>query len=118
MEENTLTVLTIFFSILSFLGFAINKQLNNQAEKDYQKFKIERKKLRTKEKGSKKSKNDEMDDDEIEDFIESLPPWLSGLFEGAGINPEKIYNQDEHELAKLKGLIDKLPGFSKNNDYM
>lgn len=97
----------VFFSLLLiFTSFFVNKVIEKHAEKQFYDYKIQKWKVH---KPSNRKKDEENEDTDFEDFEESLPPWLEGVLEGAGIDLEKFYDGDEKEIAKIKTAIDKLP---------
>lgn len=96
---------TILICILVFLiifAYTMYRKEEIKAEIAYNKYRIEKRKLPKASKGK-----DEDIDDEVEEFIESLPSWLSSIFEGANIDLEKVYEGDKGELIKVKDILDK-----------
>jgi len=100
----------MIFGIL-FVWFFTNKIIEFYREKEENSYRIQKKKLY---KTTKPKKDDSDDSEDYEDFEEALPPWLEGIFEGAGINIEKFYDQDPDEMAKLRAIVDKIPIPNKN----
>lgn len=100
--EQTLMIVMI----MGFLGFFANKIIEKRAEFDWNQYKLQRKKI---SQGTKSKKKDDEDLDDVDDFEDSLPPWLSAVFEGAGVDINKFYDGDEKEIEKLKKIVDKLP---------
>jgi len=105
--------LIIIIGISAGIVYLINRNLEIKAEIAHNKYKLERKKLYTSSKSKKQQTDDE--DDEIEDFIDSLPTWLTSIAEGAKVDLSKVYEGDPDELKKVKDLLDKnLPKGSSN----
>jgi hypothetical protein len=103
-----------FFFVYGFLiviiAYFVNKWMTIQDRIAFRKYKIERRKLFKASKSKKKESNDDEEND-LEDFIESLPPWLQGISDGAGIDLEKVYYGDQTEIKKIGDIIQKqLPG--------
>jgi len=100
--------------ITVFCAFFLNKIIEFYREKEENMYRIQKKKLHI----TRKTKKDHDDEDEdFEDFEDSLPPWLEGIFEGAGINVEKFYNQDPVEMEKLKKIVDRIPGRTPGENH-
>lgn len=103
-------IFIIFLAICLVIAYIVHEKQQIGAEIAYNKYKLERKKLYKASKGKKGQDDD--GDDEVDEFLDSMPDWLVGILDGAQIDVEKLYYQDPQELAKLKGMIEKiqLPG--------
>lgn len=110
IDQNSIFLLGILV-LLAFFGF---KYLSIVEKSKYNTYKLERKKLNLKK--GKKAKQSENDDDEVEDFIESLPGWLKGIADGAGIDLEAVYYGDQDEISKVGQLIEKNIKGGNGND--
>jgi hypothetical protein len=94
-----------FLLILLFFAYILYRKQENLSEIAYNKYKIERKKLLIE--ANKKTKGKQIVDDDAEDFIDSLPNWLSSIAQGANIDLEAVYEGDPDELRKVKDILDK-----------
>jgi len=94
----------MMFSLLLIFGYIMHRKQEIEAEKAYNNFLIAKRKLR---KASSKKNDNESEDDELDDFLESVPAWLQAAAEGANIDLEKVFYGDETELSKVKTILDK-----------
>lgn len=94
-------VLILFLMVFAVLGLKYLQIIEKSKQNDY--F-LAKKRLRSKKKA--KNNNDE-EGDEYEEFEDSLPPWLKGIADGAGVNLEAVYDGDPEELKKVRDLLDK-----------
>ncbi len=101
MDELTI-VLILFLIVFSIFVWKYLSIFEKRVQNGY---KLQRKKMNI-NKNKKKPQTDD-DNDEIEDFIDSLPSWLRGIADGAGIDLGLVYEGDQNELNKVKGLLDK-----------
>ncbi len=95
-------ILGFFLIVFSVFGL---KYLSICEKKVQNSYKLERKRMNLKKMAGKK--NPEPDNDEVEDFIESLPGWLKGVADGANIDLEAVFYGDQEELNKVKQVLDK-----------
>ncbi len=94
-------VLIMFLMVFTVFGIKYLQIIERKAQNQY---KLDRKRLKTK---LKNMKRDDDEGDEYEEFEESLPPWLKGIADGAGVNLEAVYDGDPEELKKVRDLLDK-----------
>lgn len=97
-----LIVTVIFLMVFSYL---VNKKLSNDSEIVRNNYLLAKRKLRNSQKGKKNEVSNE--DDDVEDFIESLPSWLTAAAQGANIDLEGVFYGDEAEIQKVKDLLNK-----------
>ena len=97
---------TILILVLVF-AYLFNKKLNFDQEQRYNNYHLAKKRLVN----SLKSKNklDDDIDDQVEDFVDSMPSWMLKILQGAGIDIEKLYHEDAQELQKMKNILEKIP---------
>lgn len=104
IDQNTAFLMGILL-IIALFGY---KFLAIYEKSKYNAYKLQRKTLNLKK--AKNQKKNVQDDDEVEDFIESLPPWLKGICDGANIDLVAVYNGDPTELKKVGDMIQKNVG--------
>jgi hypothetical protein len=106
MDDTILGLFAIvLLAILIAVVFLANKKLNLDNERQYNSYKLAKSRIN---KASNQKKDDDISD-EVEDFIESMPKWLLSVLDGAGVDIEKLYNEDAAELQKVKNLLEKMP---------
>jgi len=96
-------VLIAIFGFMAIFAYSVYRKQEIQAEIAYNKYKLDRKKLYA----TSNRKSREVEDDEAQDFIDALPPWLASIAEGANVDLEALYDGEPSELAKVKELLDK-----------
>ena len=105
----------IVLFVLGVFAYTMYRKQEIYAETEHYKYLNQKRKLRIDSK-VKQSKFEDSDDDDAQEFIDSLPPWLSSIAEGANINMEAVYEGDPAELKKVKDIIEKnLPGTSNQS---
>lgn len=109
-------ILAVLLVALLIIAFIINKKIEIEREIAENKYLLDLKKLRNASK-TKKKDSEEYEDD-VQDFVDSLPKWLSSIAEGANIDLEAVYEGNPEELAKVKTILEKnLPqGQGQQND--
>lgn len=96
--DGAIILFLVFFVIL---GYILNKKLEIDREKTDNNYLLAKRKLR------KASSQKEEEDDDVQDFVDSLPTWLSSIAQGAKIDLEAVYEGDPVELQKVKDILDK-----------
>lgn len=98
-------IVILFGFFLCIIGYTIYRKEEIKGEIAYNKYLIDKRKLRKASMTKDDSSDD--DDDDLDEFLESLPTWLTAAAQGANVDLSKIYYGDEAELNKLKAILDK-----------